>query len=282
VLALLLAALRDIARPLIWSALYWWNPLVIKELFNSGHMEAVVMAPVLLALLLAVRQRPIAAVTALGIAAGAKVWPVLLLPLLVRPLVADWRRLVIALAVFAVLGALWMWPIWLGGLDQTSGFVAYATKWQTNSAFFPVLEKSLGGAAGLLGASPDWGNKLLRSALALAIGGFALWLAWKPSVDATQLLRRAALICAALVLLSPAQYPWYAIWFLPFLVFLPLRTFLVLTATLPLYYTFFHFNAREHPEVFRNWIVWAIWLPAWTALVLDLRQSGASRMRPSP
>ena len=92
-----------------------------------------------------------------------------------------------------------------------------------------------------------------------------------PAADAADLVRRAAIIAAALVLASPAQYPWYAIWFLPFLPFLPLRCFLVLTVTLPLYYAFFHFNARGAPETFRAIIVWMIWVPAWVALALDLR-----------
>jgi hypothetical protein len=32
---------------------------------------------------------------------------------------------------------------------------------------------------------------------------------------------RASLMVAALVLLSPAQFPWYVVWFAPFLAFRP-------------------------------------------------------------
>jgi hypothetical protein len=49
-LAIILLLLRDVGRSPLWSALYWWNPIVIKELFNSAHMEAVVLPFVLLAL----------------------------------------------------------------------------------------------------------------------------------------------------------------------------------------------------------------------------------------
>ena len=280
VLGLLIALLGDVGRAPVWAALYWWNPLVIKEVFNSGHMEALVMALVLLAVLLGVRRRPVAAVTALAFAVGAKVWPILLLPLVARPLMQDWRRLAVALAVITGLTALWAWPIWSGGLDETSGFVAYATKWQTNSALFPALERLLAAMAGMLGQAPEWGGRVVRAGLAIGIGGLALWLARHPAEDAADLVRRAAIVSAALVFLSPAQYPWYAIWFLPFLPFLPLRAFLVLTATLPLYYAFFHFNARGHPEIFRGWIVWAIWIPAWMALAMDLRDGWGERVRP--
>ena len=42
-LGIILLLLRDIGRSPLWSVLYWWNPVVIKELFNSAHMEAVVL-----------------------------------------------------------------------------------------------------------------------------------------------------------------------------------------------------------------------------------------------
>ena len=42
-IALLLALLREIGRSPLWAALYWWNPIVLKELFNSAHMDALVV-----------------------------------------------------------------------------------------------------------------------------------------------------------------------------------------------------------------------------------------------
>ena len=54
------------------------------------------------------------------------------------------------------------------------------------------------------------------------------------------------------MLLSPAQYPWYYVWFAPFLAFRPWQGFLVLAATVPLYYAFFHLSARGQPEVFEE------------------------------
>ena len=92
-LALLLALLGETRRSPLWAALYWWNPLIIKEMINSAHMEAILMPLVLAALLLAVRRRPTGSILLLGLAAGAKLWPVLLAPLLLRPLLAHPARL---------------------------------------------------------------------------------------------------------------------------------------------------------------------------------------------
>ena len=77
-LALLLAILGLVGRSPLWVSLYWLNPLVVKELANSAHMEAIVMPFVLSAVLLLARNRPLAASASLGLAIGAKLWPVVL------------------------------------------------------------------------------------------------------------------------------------------------------------------------------------------------------------
>ena len=143
---LILLLLRECGRSPLWSALYWWNPVVIKELFNSAHMDAVVLPLVLAALLFAARRRYVSAVTTLGFAAGAKIWPALLLPLVLRPLVLRPKRLVLAVALFGAMIALWATPVLLGRLDEHSGFVAFASSWQTNSAYFPALESGIDAA----------------------------------------------------------------------------------------------------------------------------------------
>ena len=110
---------------------------------------------------------------------------------------------------------------------------------------------------------------MTRATIALALGGLALWLSFKPLGSADDLMGRASLLVAALVLLSPAQFPWYAVWFAPFLAFRPWAGFLVLTATAPLYYTSFYFAALGEPEAFKRYVVWMIWVPVWAALVFE-------------
>jgi len=68
----------------------------------------------------------------------------------------------------------------------------------------------------------------------------------------------------------PAQFPWYAAWFAPFLAFRPWAGFLILTATAPLYYMSFYLSAAGEPELFRRYIVWLIWVPVWAALAIEL------------
>lgn len=268
-LILIVLLLSATGRSPLWASLYWWNPLVLKELFNSAHMEAVLLPLVLMALLLAARGRQIFASTSLAFAAGAKIWPVLFLPLILRPLTEQKRSLVAALVIFGGLILLWATPVLLGGLDADSGFAAYLAKWTTSSALFPVLERvmaTLLNAVNLADAPSGW---VTRIPIALVLGGLALALSIKPLRDANDLMGRASILVAALVLLSPAQFPWYAVWFAPFLAFRPWFGFLLLTVTVPLYYMYFYFAAVGEPQVFKQYVVWIIWVPVWAALILE-------------
>jgi hypothetical protein len=268
--ALLLVLLREAGRSLLWSALYWWNPLVIKELFNSAHMDAVILPFVLLALLLAARARNLAAAGSLALAAGAKVWPVLLLPLVLRPLAANPRKLALTVGLCAAFFMFLFAPVLQAGLGVNSGLAVYASRWQTSSALFPVLHGAIAcllDALGLSEASPDL---VARLAIALVLGGLAVSLSLRSIAGADDLMGRASLLVGALVLLSPAQFPWYAVWFAPFLAFRPWTGFMILTATAPLYYMSFHLTASGEPELFRRYVVWLIWVPVWAALALEV------------
>jgi alpha-1,6-mannosyltransferase len=256
--ALLILLLRDLGRSPLWVALYWWNPIVLKELFNSAHMEAVVTPLVLGALLLAIRKRPLAASSVLTIAAGAKIWPALLLPLVWRNMLERPRKLALAIALALAAGALFAWPMLAAGLDQTSGLVAYASRWKTNSALFPLIEGVGGGL-------------LARASVVASLFAVVIWQCRTAAQDTQELINKALVITTAAFLLSPAQFPWYFLWVLPLLPLRPVPGLLVLTATLPLYYTTFHFLPRGTYETFSGTIVWLIWLPAWALLLWHAR-----------
>jgi len=268
ILGLLLLLLKDAARSPLWAALYWWNPLVIFSLFNGAHMDVVVLPPVLIALLLASRGRTVMATAALAVAISAKIWPVLLLPLILRPALHAPKRLLAAAGMMLGLIALQAWPILAAGMDETSGFVAYAQTWQRNSALFPLIEQA---ASAIVGAQAA--GSVSRAVLAMICGVMALAVAWSPFATTQQLMIRSALVVATLLLAAPAQYPWYLVWLAPFLAFLPTAGLLVLTATLPLYYTAFYFAARQQIDIYNNLVVWTGWLPVWALLARDLWRS---------
>jgi hypothetical protein len=67
-------------------------------------------------------------------------------------------------------------------------------------------------------------------------------------------LRGVLVIAAATFYLSPAQFPWYAVWFLPFAAALFCRALLLPAALLPLYYLFFVFTGPVLRPVFAQGI----------------------------
>ena len=265
--ALLLLLLRELGRSPLWVALYWWNPLAIKELINSAHLEAILIPVVLGAIVLAIHRRYLLSTFALAVAAGIKLWPVLLLPLIWRPLAERPRALLIAVASTAGLGLALAAPILWAGLDQSSGLVAYAQNWKTNSALFPQVEAIAGSSLAWIGGFEPW--IVGRSIVALVLVGLALWLSRRPFKTPEELIQKCVLLVGALVLLSPAQFPWYFLWVLPLMPLRPVLGLLALTATMPLYYLGFFLLARDSYEFYASTIVWFVWVPVWLLLAAE-------------
>ncbi len=285
-LLLLIGLLKGIGRPALWSALYWWNPIAIKEIMNSGHMEGVLVPLLLLATMLAARRKPIASTVVLGLAVGVKIWPLLLAPVLLRPWWREWRVVSANLAILAGMCGLWAAPILLGGLDANSGFVAYAQQWQANSALLPALRGTVRHLLYSWDVSLDMAGRIARLMLASIAGACAVAAALRPLVSVADQMRRIAVVTLVLVLVSPAQFPWYMLWTLPFLPFAPRLGVMLMTVLTPLYYLSFHFGALHQYAIFRDRVVWIIWVPIWIVLAVELvaarpKRSTSKHQQPS-
>lgn len=221
-----------------------------------------------------------AATACLTLAAGIKIWPVILLPLVWRKVIDQPRLLIACIALAAAGGVLFAWPLIAAGLDQSSGLVAYAGKWTTNSALSPLIvdgSRWLLDAAGVSAVTPAF---LARGTIALVLGAIVLWQCRRPAVNAQDAADKWLIVTGAMFLLSPAQFPWYYLWVLPFLCLRPVAGLLVLTATLPLYYSAFYYLSHDNYAVFSAGIVWLIWLPAWGLLAWEARHRIAAFVRP--
>ncbi|MGB7206531.1 MAG: hypothetical protein WBD37_13760 [Anderseniella sp.] len=262
---LLLALLSTLKRPLLWVTIYWWNPIVIKEVANSGHMEPTLIVPLLAGVLLAVRARPVAASFFTSIAVAAKVWPVLFLPIVWRDLFSKPRLLALCVGVAALTSTLLYLPIITTQLDSTSGFVAFATEWERISASFIILST----LTALLPQNlldPELIARLMAAGL---VGAIVLWNLRHTSSNSHDLVKHLLIAIAALLLLSPVQLPWYFIWVVPLLCIYPSRGLLLMTVCFPLYYAFFKLTALEVDESLLMALVWTMWLPVWGVLAYD-------------
>jgi len=138
-LGLLMVILKKLNLSPALILIFWWNPLYIKEVFNSGHMEGV-LVPFLFGLILfIIYNRHLMALICLVLAVGVKLWPVVLLPVLLRPCLSDVKRLFIFLSIFCLLFLGMFWPVHRAGFDTTSGFIAYGQLWQMNDSLFTLI-----------------------------------------------------------------------------------------------------------------------------------------------
>jgi hypothetical protein len=254
-LVLLLMFLQRCNLPYAFALFYWLNPIVLKEIHNAAHMDILLAPFVLGALLLAHGQRLHLAVLCLVAATGIKVWPVLLLPLVLLACRDSGTRRFSATILYAALVVLIHTPIYLAGLDSSSGFVAYAGRWEMNNGPYLLLL-----AIGRLVESlVPFGEteRFVASGLSLLIVGTVVVVTLRqPLAGLDDLAGRALVVIATLFLISPTQFPWYAIWFLPLLAIRPHAALLFYALTLPLYYMRFRYAADGIAPLFDNWIVW--------------------------
>lgn len=274
---LVLRLLAVLGLPHWLVAAYWWNPLLVTATYTSAHMDVLLLPFVLGALLARIRRRPYATAVLLALATGVKLWPVLLAPLLLAPwLRRSHRRLLVPLVYVALAGVLLL-PMALR-LWAHSGVVSFAGRWEMNDALFASLSWLLS----LPGALGDAGPAVLRVALAAGLVVVAGVLAWRDSLSPSALTRGALVVTAALLLASPAQFPWYFIWAVPLLALVPFAPLLALTAVLPLYYLRFHFEAVGDVASFDNGVVFLEWVPIWGWLLLALLRRRRLDVPPRP
>ena len=264
-LTLLVVLLRSLNRSSLWAALYWWNPLITKEVFNSGHMDAFLVPLILAAIWLIIHKRPMLSALMLTLAAGIKLWPLLLLPFSLRPLLTDPKRLLVTLFCVTTLSMLVIGPLLFFGLGENSGLSAYSQSWQTNSGLFQLI-LVIAQLPSMLISTID-GNMLARIMIVLLLGGLTLYLNRAQLTDNERLVQSICWVVAALFLLSPTQYPWYTIWLTPLVCLSPQRGLVLLTVLMPFYYL--RFNHQISTGVFNNVIVWLQYLPVLFLLVYD-------------
>lgn len=281
---LLLALLKTMGRPAPWLALYWWNPVVLKELINSAHMETLLVPFLVLAMIAGVKGRYFAGVLALLAAASIKLWPLVLTPLMLRPLLARPLLLVSAVMIGGLLSAGIAWPYIESGLNESAGLVAYTKGWSTNSALTQILERLAAALLALTGPNAAIAPLAARGALVILFGIVAarvilLQRVEAPHMRAEEPLMRAVtqqrflcsffLLSLAVFLLSPAQFPWYLVWVAPLLCFYPLWGLIALVPLIFLYYAGFALLAAGDFDAYRLPLALAIWVPVWFLLIVE-------------
>ena len=182
--------------------LYAWSPLVIKEIAFTAHPDGVGVCLRLAAITLAWKRRWRSGAVCLGMAAGAKMFALVLAPLvLARAPARHWALFGLTLAALYV-------PFVLSGGTNLESLQVFAREWEFNSAAF-----------GLLTAVLDrFDAKLV---LGLMYAAFWVRYAVEFSRSGSHAIPRGDWLYGALLVVSPVINPWYLLWLLPFAVIFP-------------------------------------------------------------
>jgi len=230
----LLSVLGLSSTAIVW---YWWNPILLREIYGGAHMDVLVLPFIVGAVVLAIRKRFSGSMLLLALAGGVKLWPIILAPILLGSLFTTPKRLFLPLAVFLGTTALVWSPTIPHAFTTDSGFIAYAEAWQNNAGAFALLERV--GRLILAGIGEPYahlGQPIARGAVGVILFAWIAWLSLKPVNAIRDVPQRCCLAVAALFLLAPAQFPWYYVWLLPFLTIVPSIPLLSYGFLLPLYY----------------------------------------------
>ena len=211
-----LLAARGLPRSHI--LIYAWHPLPLWEFARSGHIDAVAIAFLMLALVAADRRSPVLAGIALGAGALVKYFPVVAGPSLYQRW--DWRLPVAFVATVAVL-----YLPYLGAGTKVFGFLGqYIAEERIDQGSGIFLWLLLGSVLPLPGNALSY----YLPAAALIMIALALALVLRERKPGADLWGAMVLAVTFLVLFSP-HYAWYFAWLVPFLCFYPSAAVLYLT-----------------------------------------------------
>jgi alpha-1,6-mannosyltransferase len=238
----LVLLLATFGLPAQRTLLYAWHPLIVWEFAGGGHVDAVMIAGVVFALLWYRRGRPVATGLALAFATLAKLFPMILLPALYRRFRWGWRMPVVFAAALVLVYAPYVWTYHFQG---ALGFLPKYTEEEglrSGDRFF-LLTLLPARALTAIGLPP---YDVFVALGLLAVGLAAAWAFWGPERDAFSYLRRSLCLATLFVVLLSSGVDWYATWLVPFLCFLPYPWLFWLTASsMVLYLNWIHLGPHD-------------------------------------
>jgi hypothetical protein len=201
--------------------IYAWNPLVICEIAQNGHLEGLTVLLIVAALYLRATDRKTSSVIFLSLAASIKLYPALLLP----AFLSKGERIKGVLVFGSCFAALYL-PFISAGSMITGFLPVYLNN--------PRESFNLGLKQLIMNVFPGLSYSLLTGMFLgiLFVAGLFFFFKEKESL---QVLRYSYILVGLMIIFAPASlHPWYVIWLVPFLVFYPAAAWLVFSCAVSL------------------------------------------------
>jgi alpha-1,6-mannosyltransferase len=207
---MILLLLRQLARPATRIVAYAWHPLPMWEIANSGHIDAFMLALMMLGLWLALTGRPLRGAASIALAALVKPFALLALPATWRPSWRpwDWKAPIIVSAIMVLCYAPYLSVGW-GVFGSLTGYLN-EEQYSSGALVWPLA------AIRWIAGTFRGDLAIYFAASACAVTAMALVAAWRKERPAEVCLHDInRLLLAFMFLLSP-NYPWYFLILTPF------------------------------------------------------------------
>lgn len=286
-MAFIVLALRALNLNRNFSLVYFWSPLMIKETYNSTHLDIIGISCLCVSVYFLIRKRMAGSIFFLALSVLGKFYSAVLLPFYLQRswfLAQENRQrgagtLTLHLILFCtVITVLYLPFIDIGG-SVFEGLKTYSTHWQSNDSLFAILLYVLKNILklGMATEIPIFGSSMIlaKSIMALVILGAIAYLITKqgPDTNSPEMwVRNIFMVIVLVFLVSPVQNPWYLCWTVPFLCIFHSRSLISLTGLIGLYYLGFYFDYQDITQ-YSVLVAWLEYTPFYIYLLWELTRS---------
>jgi alpha-1,6-mannosyltransferase len=221
--------------------LYAWHPLAVWEFAGSGHVDAIAIAFICLALLARRRNAEFATGLALASTALVKLFPIVLLPALYKR--GSWKMplafvFTIAVAYLPYLGV------------GARGVFGYLPGYAQERGILSGEQFFLLAAARRLPPGFHVPTAIFVVFAILILALLTVWMWRKQTAGHENYVANALLIATAFTVLLSPDFPWYFAWLLPFLCLVPSVPVIYLSlSSFLLYLTWIYWTNDQTPRI---------------------------------
>jgi len=234
-----------------WIVLYAWSPLILKEFLNNLHLDIFALLFLCLIIYGLVRKWTIFSFIALACAVLVKWFALILLPLLIRATWRTPRQAVLNIGLFLSIIVLVYMPFASAGKSLWDGLITFSLNWKVNAGLFNLISfffQSLSLPEDLVKLSSRFTIALIFAVISILV---MRWF-WDRR-DVLSFCQSALILTASLFFLIPIGNPWYYSWTFPFLLFFPVRSLILFSGLVLLYYLDFYLMYQNQRDLF-EWI----------------------------
>ena len=283
----IILALRALNLNQNFSLVYFWSPLMIKETYNSTHLDIIGISCLCASVYFLIRKRMVGSIFFLALSVLGKFYSAVLLPFYLQRswfLAQENRQrgaatLTLHLILFCTVITVFYLPFIDIGGSVFEGLKTYGTHWQSNDSLFAILLYVLKNILklGISTEIPIFGSSMIfaKSIMALVILGTVAYLITKQGPDTNSpkmWIRNIFMVIVLVFLVSPVQNPWYLCWTVPFLCIFHSRSLISLTGLIGLYYLDFYFDYQDITQ-YSVLVAWLEYTPFYIYLLWELTRS---------